>query len=119
MKYVYLNLQKNRVVCVAKNSDPELSQTLTEYAISDSFDMDKVLTDDEGNEVRITGAITAAEFLSRFNEDYVQRRVSQYPALTDQLDMLWHAMDADESKRLEPFYSSIKEIKDANPKPEV
>jgi hypothetical protein len=43
-------------------------------------------------------------------------RQPEYPEVKDQLDMLWHAMNADESKRLEPFYSTIKEIKDKYPK---
>jgi len=40
----------------------------------------------------------------------------EYPPLAEQLDMLWHAMEQDPTKRLEPFYSSIKDIKDAYPK---
>ena len=44
------------------------------------------------------------------------RRMNAYPAIGDQLDMLWHAMEQDESKRLEPFYSTIKAIKDSIPK---
>ena len=48
---------------------------------------------------------------------YKNQRELEYPKLSDQLDMLWHAMDADESIRIEPFYSAIKEIKDKYPKP--
>ncbi len=40
----------------------------------------------------------------------------QYPVVKEQLDMLWHAMDEDASKRLEPFYTNIKTVKDSNPK---
>ena len=40
----------------------------------------------------------------------------QYPGVKEQLDMLWHAMDEDASKRLEPFYTNIKTVKDSNPK---
>ena len=43
-------------------------------------------------------------------------RQQEYPEVKDQLDMLWHAMDDDESKRTEPFYSTIKAIKDKYPK---
>jgi len=43
-------------------------------------------------------------------------RKTEYPELSDQLDMLWHAMDDDENKRTEPFYSTIKAIKDKYPK---
>lgn len=49
-------------------------------------------------------------------EFYREVRADQYPSIGDQLDMLWHAMDADPAKRLEPFYTSIKTVKDQNPK---
>ena len=42
-----------------------------------------------------------------------------YPAIGDQLDLLWHAIDADADLKVKfaSFYNSIKEVKDANPKP--
>lgn len=45
------------------------------------------------------------------------QRSRAYPTIGDQLDMLWHSMNSDETKRLEPFYSTIKAIKDSIPKP--
>ena len=48
---------------------------------------------------------------------YKSERAAEYPSFGDQLDMLFHAMEADETKRLEPFYTTIKTIKDAHPKP--
>lgn len=47
---------------------------------------------------------------------YVERRRAEYPDIAEQLDALWHSMDIDSSKRLEPFYSMIKAVKDNNPK---
>lgn len=44
-------------------------------------------------------------------------RMNAYPSIGDQLDMLWHAMNQDETKRLEPFYSTVKAVKDSIPKP--
>lgn len=46
---------------------------------------------------------------------YAEARREEYPAIAEQLDMLWHAMKDDPSKRLEPFYSSIKAVKDKYP----
>jgi hypothetical protein len=46
---------------------------------------------------------------------YADARREEYPAIAEQLDMLWHAMKDDPSKRLEPFYSSIKRVKDKHP----
>lgn len=43
-------------------------------------------------------------------------RRSEYPSIQEQLDMLWHGMNADETKRIEPFYSFIKDIKEKFPK---
>ena len=42
-----------------------------------------------------------------------------YPAIGDQLDLLWHAIDADADLKgkFSAFYNSIKAVKDANPKP--
>ena len=44
---------------------------------------------------------------------------TRYPAIGDQLDLLWHAIDADTDlkSKFSAFYNSIKAVKDANPKP--
>lgn len=52
------------------------------------------------------------------NQYYRLERGREYPEIEEQLDMMWHAMDEDETKRIEPFYSSIKAIKDKYPKPQ-
>ena len=49
---------------------------------------------------------------------FSQARRAMYPRVEEQLDMLWHAMDSMQISRAEPFYSSIKAVKDANPKPD-
>lgn len=46
-------------------------------------------------------------------------RRQAYPAIGDQLDMLWHAMDAGVLPKIEPMYSDIKAVKAANKKPAV
>jgi hypothetical protein len=48
---------------------------------------------------------------------YRTQRGQEYPQISDQLDMLWHAMDGNAAARLEPFYSAIKAVKDKYPKP--
>lgn len=50
---------------------------------------------------------------------YRGRRRAEYPDLAEQLDALWHGMDMDESRRIEPFYSMIKSVKDKHEKPEL
>ena len=44
-------------------------------------------------------------------------RQASYPDIADQLDMLWHAMDARQIPRAEPFYSEIAAVKSRFPKP--
>lgn len=48
---------------------------------------------------------------------YEEARKSAYPGIEDQLDALWHAMDQGIIPKVEPMYSSIKEVKDSFPKP--
>jgi hypothetical protein len=48
--------------------------------------------------------------------EYQRKRKEKYPPLEEQLDMLWHSMNENENIKLEPFYSTIKEIKDNYPK---
>ena len=50
---------------------------------------------------------------------YKEIRRMEYPSAGEQLDMLWHAMDDGTLPRSEPFYSSIKSVKDKNPKLEA
>lgn len=43
-----------------------------------------------------------------------------YPSIEDQLDMLWHAIDTNETLKTQfaDFYNTIKTVKDQFPKPE-
>jgi len=52
-------------------------------------------------------------------EDYQKPRRDSYPFVGEQLDMLWHAIDADADLKTKfaTFYNAIKTVKDANPKP--
>ena len=47
---------------------------------------------------------------------YKDERAAQYPTITDQLDMLWHAIDSGSLDKDSDFYKSLKAVKDANPK---
>jgi len=52
------------------------------------------------------------------NANYQRTRASAYPAISDQLDMLYHAIDSDETLKTQfaDFYTAIKQVKDNNPK---
>ncbi len=49
---------------------------------------------------------------------YVSQRVSAYPSIGDQLDMLWHTMDdnTELQHKFYDFYQTIKKVKVAHPK---
>lgn len=49
-----------------------------------------------------------------------RNRAFAYPSFTEQLDMLWHAIDANETLKTQfaDFYNAIKAVKDAHPKVE-
>ena len=47
---------------------------------------------------------------------YKQDRAEAYPELGDQLDMLWHAIDAGTLDKTSDFYTSLKATKDKYPK---
>jgi hypothetical protein len=45
-------------------------------------------------------------------------RLEDYPSVEDQLDMLWHSMNAGLISKQNPFYEAIKAVKSKYPKPE-
>jgi hypothetical protein len=47
---------------------------------------------------------------------YQRDRAKEYPSVGDQMDSLWHAMDAGTLPKIEPFYSDIKTVKNKYPK---
>tara|TARA_A100000171_G_C2001215_1_gene81909 strand:- start:41 stop:307 length:267 start_codon:yes stop_codon:yes gene_type:complete len=61
----------------------------------------------------------AASIASQAATAYIRNRKNNYPLIGDQLDLLWHAIDADSDLKvkLSGFYNAIKAVKDANPKP--
>ena len=56
-----------------------------------------------------------AEFIANFG--YISKRVTEYPSIGDQLDMLWHSMESGEIPKSAAFFSACKAIKDKYPKP--
>ena len=57
---------------------------------------------------------------SKLNEQdngYARARQESYPALGEQLDMLYHDMTADKGDKTGDWYKAVKKVKDDNPKP--
>ena len=55
----------------------------------------------------------------KYKTDRTTDGSTTYSSVGDQLDLLWHAIDADADlkSKFSAFYNSIKTVKDANPKP--
>ena len=49
-------------------------------------------------------------------DQYKAEREIKYPKIADQLDMLWHAIDSGSLDKDSDFYTTLKAVKDANPK---
>ena len=50
------------------------------------------------------------------SKKYQRDRADTYPAIGDQLDMLFHAIDAGKVDKTSDFYKSLKAVKDKYPK---
>lgn len=51
------------------------------------------------------------------NNKYQRDRESAYADIKDQLDQLWHDIDDGKLDKTGSWYKSVKDVKDANPKP--
>ena len=90
-------------------------------------DTNSVIKDSSGNDVSVAQsnidaarvALDAEAAAVKYKTDRTINGSTTYPAIGDQLDLLWHAIDADTDlkSKFSAFYNSIKEVKDANPKP--
>ena len=55
--------------------------------------------------------------LDKQDNGYVRDRQESYPALGEQLDMLYHDMTAGKGDKTGDWYKAVKKVKDDNPKP--
>ena len=110
MKYVYIDISQNRVVCIHKERSKDHVNIFSEYIVSDDFDMSKVITNESNEPITVNNCLTAEEFLARFNNDYKQKRITAYPTIEDQLDKIYH-------EGVDAWKAEIAEIKSRYPKP--
>ena len=79
--------------------------------------------DANGNKVTIDQAKVDAARIEldklKYRTDRTISGSTTYSSVGDQLDLLWHAIDADADlkAKFSAFYNSIRAVKDANPKP--
>ena len=88
--------------------------------ITGAFDKDgKSVTLDQTKIDAARTTLDAEAAAVKYKTDRTKNGSTTYPAIGDQLDLLWHAIDADTDlkSKFSAFYNSIKAVKDANPKP--
>jgi hypothetical protein len=67
--------------------------------------------DAQGNKIEID-----MDAVNSWVDPEAYKTARKYPSITDQLDMLWHAMDNNEIPRANTFYTAIQTVKNAHPK---
>lgn len=82
----------------------------TSYSDIEWTDKRKIFTEDQFNDT--------VESIKSSYETVRQSRSSEYPSVEEQLDLLWHSMNAGFINNQNPFYEAIKTIKNKHPKPE-
>ena len=55
--------------------------------------------------------------LDEQDNGYARARQQSYPAIAEQLDMLYHDMTAGKGDKTGDWYKAVKKVKDDNPKP--
>ena len=83
--------------------------------------------DEKGNSVELEqskidkarSAINAEAAAVKYKTDRTTDGSNTYPSIGDQLDALWHCIDADDDLKAKfaGWYDYIKLVKDSNPKP--
>ena len=93
----------------------------TDYVLQDNSDGNGVFIAEwkSGSAQPTKSEIETAEAAWNTANGYKSARLDAYPSIGDQLDMLWHAIDADATLKSNyaDFHTAIKTVKDANPKP--
>jgi hypothetical protein len=67
--------------------------------------------DAQGNKIEID-----MNTVNSWVDSEAYKAARQYPSITDQLDMLWHAMNNNEIPKANTFYTAIQTVKNAHPK---
>ena len=90
-------------------------------------DTNSVIKDSSGNDISVVQSnidaarvtLDAEAAAVKYKTDRTTDGSTTYASTGDQLDLLWHAIDADADLKVKfaSFYNSIKAVKDANPKP--
>jgi hypothetical protein len=133
MQYLYLDMANDLLFATARRPVPDGSifngEGITQVIVDDDFNFKKPSTFNK--EVMVEGTeddpqyetveateyvdMTASEIMDALT--YVQHRVGSYPDIAEQLDKLFHDLESGTLDATGEFYTAIKAVKDANPKP--
>ena len=93
---------------------PQVDFRLFDHSDGNGQQMEWLSGSPQPSDAEIAAAQTAHDAKA-----YARTRADAYPSVGDQLDMLWHAIEANATlkTRYADFHTAIKAVKDANPKP--
>lgn len=87
----------------------------SEYAVGDTFEtlkwLDKKQT--KPTKTEYDNAVKAYDA-----KEYSRKRQAEYPAIGEQLDLLFHDMTAGKGTKDGEWYKAVNKVKSDNPKPE-
>lgn len=96
-------------------NDEEISRPTDEAINAKRQEMAAVFNATEYVDLRVNGQF---DLQADETGEMVPVKVSEgYPSISDQLDMLWHAIDSGSLDKNSEFYLKLKSVKDAHPKP--
>ncbi len=96
----------NKAVFVRQRADGSI-------CIIDDFQVETEIPQDVLETIEAKTSELQAEYDA---QQYSRDRVEAYPAVEDQLDMLFHAIEAGTLDTTSEFFTTLKAVKDANPK---
>lgn len=102
-----------RLAKIVNNRIDQILEVPDDYTASEDFIILEVGNVGDRYEAGVVIAPEVVEMVLE-NRPSAERRKLAYPSVQAQLDMLWHGMDRAPEKRVEPFYSTILAIKEAN-----
>ena len=117
-----MNIHKTKFILASQS--PRRSELLTQIGIVFETQPSNFIEDLSINLPPSSLSMNFAEnkakaVANKYKIDRTYSGSTTYAPIGDQLDLLWHAIDADADLKgkFSAFYNSIKAVKDANPKP--
>ena len=94
---------------------PNIGITVKNYdTIEDTFN--NIIFDDDSDKTMSLDDVNTKITEIENRDAHIEPRLNSYPEISEQLDKLYHDMTANKLDTSGDWYTSIKAIKDANPK---